>query len=259
MTTKTEFMVADFQIETKDETSRTFSGTLSTSHLDLGDGWGTRDIVHPGAFKRTMSHFRKSRDPYVPLVDSHRYSSILNVFGHLLDGEEKKTGRTLSYELEGGKTLKVDEMVFDTSWQIIDGPDGDRVLDRLRPGSVRKMSMGYRSIAEDFGQLKEGGRVRNLREVQLREGSLVIFPMNPNADVDRATVKLEVEALLEKADLTDEERSELADLHERLGALLKTDEETEVGLAPEDPKRLAIESRLRELRSLRLATRPDLG
>lgn len=258
MTTKTEFMVAEFEIATKDEKERTFSGTLSTSHLDLGDGWGTRDIVHPGAFKRTMGHFRKAKDPYIPLVDSHRYSSILNVFGHLLDAEEEKTGKVLTYELEGGKVLKVDEMRFKTDWQIIDGPDGDRVLDRLRPGSVRKMSMGYRSISEDFARLKDGGQVRNLREVQLREGSLVIFPMNPETDVDRATVKLEVEALLEKAELTDEERSELSDLHNRLGALLK-DEEAEVGLAPEDPRRLAIEARLLDLKARRLVTRSELG
>ena len=234
MGTKTEYMVADFAIEAKDEQERTFEGTLSTSHLDLGDGWGTRDVVHPGAFKRTMGHFRRAKEPYVPLVDSHRYHSILNVFGHLLEGEEEKTGRTLSYDLEGGKTLKVDEMFFRTKWQIIDGPDGDRVLDRLRPGSVRKMSMGYKSVRADFAALKEGGRVRNLREVGLKEGSLVVFPMNPNADVDRQTVKAEIEALLSKDDGPE-------------------------GLAPEDPRRREVDARLVDLRVRRLATRPDLG
>jgi HK97 family phage prohead protease len=252
-------IVGEFAIKAKDEQARTFSGTLSTSHIDEG-GWLYRDIVWPGAFKRTLDHFRGAKDGYIPLVDSHDYSSIFNVYGHMLDGQEVLTGKTLVYEIEDGGTLVVPEMLLDTKWQVIDGTDGDRLLDRLRPGSVRKMSMGYDAQREDFVQLKGYGKVRNLRELKLGEGSLVVFPMNHNADVQTESVKSLIDALrgADLRTLSDNDRKQLRAL---LDAPPAPDDEVDPpadapkGLAPDDPRRIAAEALIRDVTLQSLATR----
>jgi hypothetical protein len=110
--------------------------------------------------------------------------------------------------LKDGGTLEVPEMLLETEWQVIDGSDGDRLLTRIRPGSVRKMSMGYETVRRDFGELKDGTPFRNLREVALLEGSMVVFAMQNNAEADPSSVK----ALLDAArvgTLTDEQKDEL--------------------------------------------------
>lgn len=234
---------------------RTFAGILSTSHLDEGN-WFFKDIVWPGAFKRTLDHFKKSSDPYIPLLDTHDSWSVMNALGTMTDGVEVLTGKTLKYEKDDGLTLDVPEMHLETEWKVIKGPDGERLLERIDSGAVRKMSMGYKSFKEDFVELKTHGRVRNLREVGLKEGSLVIFPMNPNADVLRDTVKSSLATALRDLDSLDaKDRDEI--LEEFRALLLKTQPtparvpESTAGLAHDDPKRLARESRLRDL-SLRL-------
>jgi HK97 family phage prohead protease len=180
-------LVGRFELKSKDESKRTFEGSLSTSHLDLGNG-RFRDIVWPGAFDGTLKALHDDGH-HIPLLDSHNPTSIFNVLGHMLDGEEVLTGQTLKYKKADGKTLAVPEMLLNVEWQVIDGVDGERLMDRMRPGSVRKMSMGYEVGAFDFVDLADEGKVRNLREVFVGEGSLVVFPMNDNAEVRRDSIK----------------------------------------------------------------------
>lgn len=235
-----QFLPVSFTSKAVDDGARRITGNLSTSHLDSGDGW-RRDIVWPGAFKRTLDAFRASDRSYVPLIDSHDYYSVLNVFGHLVAAEEQLTGQTLRYPLEDGGELEVPEMALHTEWQIIDGDDGKRLMDRLRPGSVRKMSMGYEPVKWDIDRLASGDNVRNLREVNLREGSLVVWGMNDNAEITAVKAMARLEALgPEDAETLD--RTQLEALHLRLGALLDGP-----GLAPNDPKRAALARRLRYL------------
>ncbi len=250
-----EMMVGDFEVKAIDRKKRTFEGDLSTSHLDLGNGW-EQDIVWPGAFKNTIDHFNNAEDPYIPLLDSHDTWSIFSVFGHATELEEKLTGENLTYDLEDGGKLVVPEMNLRTKWSVIDGADGDRVLDRLRPGSVRKMSMGYRPQTWDQQTLADGGMVRNLREVALREGSLVVFGMNPEAEVDLGTVKSFLRRF--KKDITDTEREELFRVHDRLGALLQATasvEEADVPGAASDEVRAVLDNRIQKLLADSLVTR----
>ena len=180
-------LVGRFELKSKDEGKRTFEGVLSTSHLDSGNGF-FRDIVWPKAFESTLAVFRSGKG-YIPLLDSHDPTSVFNVLGHMLDAEERLTGKELRYKKSDGKTLVVPEMELASEWQVIDGIDGDRLMDRLRPGSLRKMSMGYDPLEFDFVDLQGEGKARNLREVQLGEGSLVVFAMNDRAEVDLSSVK----------------------------------------------------------------------
>lgn len=240
-----------FEVKSVDEEKRTFEGDLSTSHMDLGDGYA-RDIVMPGGFKRTLDHFNTSVDPYIPLLDSHDRWSVLSILGHMTAGEEILTGQVLEYEMEGDEVLRIPEMKLRTSWTVIDGNDGDRVLDRLRPGSARNMSMGYRTVEWRMMTLATGEPLRLLDEVMLREGSLVVFGMNPEAQVDIGTVK----ALMDLKEVKEEDRQTLIDLQARLNALLKPGSEKE---PPEGPAKTAnveeLLSKIGQLRADRLSTR----
>lgn len=197
-------VVVQFKASAVDEEKRTFEGLLSVWGLDLGD-----DVMHRGAFKKTIAEWKKSQDA-IPLLNSHNHFDVLSSFGQLIDAKETDDGLW-------------------TKWEVIDGPDGDRVLARIRPQSngrapVSKMSIGYEPMKFDFEQSDQArfGRIRNLREVSLKEGSLVLFPMAPGARIDTATVK----SFLDDANATDpkdvnaETKAELRRLASRIGILL---------------------------------------
>lgn len=254
-----EMITGRFEIKSADREKREFEGDLSTSHLDLGDGF-MRDIVWPGGFKRTLDHFAQSEDPYVPLLDSHDRFSILSVLGHMMEAEEVLTGDTLTYALEGGDQLRVPEMKLRTRWKVIEGDDGGRVLDRLRPGSVRNMSMGYRPINFEFATLESGERLRILKEVKLREGSLVVFGMNPEAQVDLSSVKGLLASLAEMQDPSPSELADLERLKARVDSLLTSgkDPDPPASEGPDPERVAAILSEIDRLKAEGLATRIDL-
>jgi len=235
-------IVGSLEVKGVDTAKRTFSGALSTSHLDLG-GWFWKDIVFPGAFKRTLDHFKAAKDPYIPLLDSHGRHSVFNAFGLLMEGEEELTGKTLKYDMEEGGTYDVPEMKLMTTWSVIKGEDGNRLLDRIESGVVRKMSMGYDSEREEFVKLKGHGQTRVLKEVKLGEGSVVIFPMNPNAEISKAKAILE---MLDLKTLTQAERHELIALLKGEPTVEKAPAESS-GRAHEDPDRVALEAMFRDL------------
>lgn len=187
-----------------DEEARTFEGLLSVWGPDLGD-----DVMHKGAFKKTLSEWKKGVDA-IPLLNSHNHFDVLSSFGQLIEAKETDDGLW-------------------TKWEVIPGADGDRILDRIRPGSngrapVSKMSIGYEPMKFDFEQSDSArfGRLRNLREVNLKEGSLVLFPMAPGARVDTTTVKSWIDDANEigSDDLTPEMKTDLRRLASRIGLLV---------------------------------------
>lgn len=188
--------------ETIDEEARTFEGLASVWGLDLGD-----DVMHQGAFKKTIGEWKKGTDA-LPLLNSHNHFDIMSAVGQLLDAKETKDGLW-------------------TKWEIIPGPDGDRVLDRVRPGTngrspVSKMSIGYEPTKVDFEESDEArfGQVRNLREVRLKETSLVLFPMAPGARIDVGTVKQFLADANAIDAVDDDTKAELRRLATRIGKLL---------------------------------------
>jgi len=220
-----------FEVKETDEEQRTFRGLASTWDLDLGG-----DVIHRGAFKRTLDHWRRS-GRVIPLLDQHNYGSVRAVVGKLIEARETADG-------------------LDAKFQVIDGPDGDEILRRIKGGFVDGLSIGYRAIKieEPTDEERRKGILRHLKEIELREISVVIWPMNPNARLDVSSVK----ALLAKgADaLTDDELAELVALRDDIDALLKASAgdgqaDSPEGLAPEDPRRRALEARaaLLKLRS----------
>jgi hypothetical protein len=97
----TKRLAVPFEVKEMDDESRTFSGLASTWDMDLGG-----DVIRKGAFKRTVGHWKKGKRP-LPLVDQHRYDSVRDVVGKLVEAEETDAG-------------------LDTTWQVIDGPDRPR-------------------------------------------------------------------------------------------------------------------------------------
>src|SRR6266702_1905711 len=135
-------------------------------NIDFGD-----DRTMPGAFKRTISdsYARKSAqglDFLWPYLWNHDYS-ILSP-GGIFDADEDKKGLYTKTQLN------------------LDTQLGRELYSNFKMGIAKKQSMGYRAIQVDW--VKEEGRsIRNLLEVQIMEGSAVVFPMNDLAQVD--TVK----------------------------------------------------------------------
>lgn len=235
--------------ESVDVEGRTFEGLASTWDLDRGG-----DVIHRGAFKRTLKFWRDS-GRVLPLLDSHSYGSVRDVVGKLAEAKETKDGLW-------------------TNWEVIDGPDGDEVLRRIKGGFVDGLSIGYRPVKIEMPTDEEErqGVWRHLKEVELREVSVVLWPMNEGARIDTSTVK-SLLADFQDRELDEDEMKELQGILEEVGALLKAnapeesedppaspaseenDEGEPKGLAPDDPKRLDIEGRLGAIRLRRLTSR----
>lgn len=232
---KTQQKVAvPFEVKAIDATERTFRGLASTWTLDITD-----DVIHQGAFARTLGIWRGSKATKpIFLLDQHNYDSINRVLGKLVEAQETETGLECTFE-------------------VIEGEDGDSALRRIKGGYITALSIGYRAVKWDT-VVPEGAQewesIRHLHEVQLFEISLVIWPAQEEALIDPASVK----ALLDSfkgEQLTDEQRAELAQLRDDIGALLTDPADAEPkGLAPDDPRRIAVEEMLRSITLRRLGT-----
>jgi HK97 family phage prohead protease len=220
-----------------DADGHTMEGVLSTWDLDLGG-----DIIHRGAFKRTLSHWRNS-ERVIPLIDSHdAHTSVENAIGKLVEAKETKAGLW-------------------TKWDILEGdPKADAIMARMAAGIVDGLSIGYRAkkVEEPTDEERRGGVWRHLKEVELREGSVVIFPMNEGSRINAGSIKGLVDQLAELGDPTEEQVAELKELRDRLEGLLSKDsadpdakpdpgDPEPVGLSPDDPKRRQMERRARDI------------
>lgn len=239
-----------------DDSARTFTGLASTWDLDLGG-----DVILKGAFRKTLADWRRSKS-VLPLLDSHSaYGTVRAVVGKMVDAKET----------DGG---------LEATFEVIEGPDGDEIWRRIKGGYVTGLSIGYRAVKIDMPSEEEqlAGVWRYLKEVALREVSVVVWPMNQGARIDAGSMKAlaaDIAALEETAagrDLTENEKAELVDLQQKIAALLLGDEAPapqdtppaepsrdappaeKAGLAPEDPVRVAAEEQLRAARLRALGT-----
>jgi HK97 family phage prohead protease len=206
------------KMESVDFKDRTFEGLSATWDLDLGN-----DRIKKGAFKDTIAEWKKG-DTAIPLLNSHNQWDIFSALGQLTDAAETKDGLW-------------------SKWEINEGPDGDAALIRLRPSkitkraTISKMSIGYMPLEFSFEQEAGGDpwdRIRNLLKIGWEETSLVLFPMNPAANIDSGTVKAMAMAL-KNADpntLNDETRKDMRQLASRIGRLLKSTPSTPTPTTP---------------------------
>ena len=221
-------LITRFEVKELQEDGRSFSGLASTWDLDLGG-----DVIRPGAFKRTLNNWKTSKR-VLPLLDSHNGGTVRAIVGKMTEAEETKDGLLSSFE-------------------VIEGPDGDEVYRRIKGGYVDGLSIGYQAVKVAYPETPDEqatGVYRYLDEVKLHEVSVCLWPMNPEARIDTATAKAAILAAKGK-DLTDDERAELKALNAQLTALLLVPEPE--GLAPETLA--ALEAKLQRVQYHRLATR----
>lgn len=158
-------MAARFEVKAIDAEKRTFTGLAATWDEDLGG-----DVIEKGSFKKTISEW-KAGGKVMPLIDQHNYGSVRSVVGKMTAASETDAGLECDFE-------------------IIDGPDGDEVLRRVKGGFVDGLSIGYEAVKWEMEEADNfWGRIRRLKEVRLVEVSVVIWPMNPNATIDTDSVK----------------------------------------------------------------------
>lgn len=189
-----------FEVKGMAAEKRQFTGLASTYDLDYGG-----DVIRPGAFARTLKEAGITGRT-IPLVDQHTYSSVRSVIGKMVKAEEKKSG-------------------LEATFQVVSSAEGDEYLARLREGMVDGLSIGYetRAWSEPSDDERKSGVQRILSDIELREVSLVIWGMNPNALIDTASVKSISRTLasMKRETLTDNDRKMLRQIASLSGALLR--------------------------------------
>ena len=144
-----------FKVDSIDFEGRTFEGHAAVfGNVDLGG-----DIIHPGAFTKTLNE----RGGKIKLLWQHDLSEPL---GRPLELAEDNAG------------LFVKGIISDTR-------RGRDALALLRDGAINEMSIGYETVkgGTDYSKADDGQSVRNLREVKLWEVSIVTLAMNPEAQI----------------------------------------------------------------------------
>ena len=152
-----------FQIKDFDDAQGIVRGYLST--FDNVDEGGDR--VRPGAFKRTLQNKfaykqKHSMKYLMPLLWQHDTNRPI---GGYTDAKEDTIGLFVEIQLD------------------LDVQQGQEAYSGLKKGYIFQQSMGYDCLQSEYVKDADGQMVRDLLEVRLWEGSVVTFPMNPEAMV----------------------------------------------------------------------------
>ncbi|WP_335936625.1 HK97 family phage prohead protease [Streptomyces sp. PTD5-9] len=141
----------------------TLEGYLSTfGNVDL-----VGDVIERGAFAKTINRLNKTG---VPLLADHR-PSVRDVLGTIVQAAEDAHGLRIKA-------------------RFASDADSQAIRQKLLDGHLKAMSIGYRPRDWAYREEADGTSVRVLKEVELLEGSVVVFPANPEALV--GTVKAAV-------------------------------------------------------------------
>lgn len=156
-----------FNMEVKEMTDEgSFSGYGAVfNNVDRG-----RDIILPGAFKKTLAEREKSGLP-LPILWQHDFNHPL---GHFTKVAEDEKGLYVEGQLEL-EVAKAREAKSLMKKRIITG-----------------MSIGYGVVDKDYDEVTN---VRKLIELDLHEVSLVTFPMNDTARIQAVKRRIEEGAL----------------------------------------------------------------
>lgn len=151
---KVEHKTVSFDVSNVDGEGRTFEAHAAV----FGNVDGVGDIIHPGAFTKTITE----RGSKVKLLWQHKSDEPLGKIQELR---------------EDGKGLYVKAVISDTR-------QGRDTLALLKDGAVGEMSIGFdaQEKGTDYSE-NDGDTIRNLRELRLWEISLVTFPANEEAQV----------------------------------------------------------------------------
>ena len=160
----------DFGLEIKQDDVNddgTFKGVVSPFG-GKADGGG--DIVAPGAFTKTIANGGRNGNG-IPFLFNHDTDFVLGTWD---DFVEKKSGLVASGRFELETQLGKEKHIL------------------AKTGAIKGLSIGFNAL--EF-EINEGGRnkprTRLLKEVELWEVSLVVFPMQTRATVTDVKTILE--------------------------------------------------------------------
>lgn len=144
----------DFKVDTGEGSAGTVEGYGSVFNLlDRGG-----DIILPGAFKKSLAEWRKSKNA-VPMLWQHDASEPIGIWNEL---KEDDKGLRVKGEL------------------VLDVPKAQAAYSLMKKKAVKGLSIGYRTKQSEIDRTTG---VRKLKEVELWEISLVTFPMMPEAQI----------------------------------------------------------------------------
>ncbi|MFP5434508.1 MAG: HK97 family phage prohead protease, partial [Alphaproteobacteria bacterium] len=130
------------------------------------DSYG--EVVEAGAFAKSLSRLAKEK-AVLPMLWQHDPSQPIGVWEDLVEDAKglKGTGRIVLETAKGAEAYAL-----------------------LKAGAIRGLSIGYREI-----KVEPDGNNRRLKELDLREISVVTFPANRRAQVGTVKSILDVGAL----------------------------------------------------------------
>lgn len=135
------------------------------------------DIVHPGAFTKTLAE----NGHRVRVLDSHNNRSALNVVGRPL--EIREIGRD---ELPPQVLMRHPEAtggLFTRTQFLLNTPEGKGIFERIKSGALNEYSIGFDALDTDMTkamdpQSQRDVIVRNIRTARLWEYSVCTFGLN---------------------------------------------------------------------------------
>ena len=204
-------MIMTFKIEIRAETGdspkiKGYAAVFNQWSEDLG---GFREIVKPGAFKKTI------KEADVKALFNHDPNFVLgrNTSGTLALAEDSK-----------GLAIEIDPP--DTQW----ARDLVTSIDR---GDIDQMSFGFRTVKDKWIDEKDEQLQRELLEVELYDVSPVTFPAYPQTTVGIRSIDMDkIQRIVLKAErnlpLSDEDKRVLDDTAKTIEALVKGDEDEDV-------------------------------
>jgi len=168
-----------FEIELKDVDEDRGEVTAYLAVFGNIDHQGDR--IRQGAFANSIKQY-----PTVPMISQHLYPG--------------GAGNLPANQVVLGKwRLSEDEHGLLGKGRVnLKTQAGREHFELLKSGDLNKFSIGYETKDADFENV-EGKSIRNLKEIVMREGSLVIFPANDEAELVGV-----------KADFSAEDRRRLA-------------------------------------------------
>lgn len=135
------------------------------------------DIVHPGAFTKTLAE----NGHRVRVLDSHNNRSALNVVGRPL--EIREIGRD---ELPPQVLMRHPEAtggLFTRTQFLLNTPEGKGIFERIKSGALNEYSIGFDALDTDMTKVMDPQSqrdviVRNIRTARLWEYSVCTFGLN---------------------------------------------------------------------------------
>lgn len=152
----------DLELKTFDAETGAFEGYAAYfNNVDRGN-----DIILPGAFKRSLEEF-KSKNAPIPLLWQH---NDIEPIGFIPEYKEDDKGLLVKGQLD----LEVQK--------------AREAKSLMKNKVISAMSIGYRATKKSYNA---STGIRTLIEVDLKEVSMVTFPMNDNARVHAIKKRIE--------------------------------------------------------------------